>query len=396
MHVIVPPLTTNPVPDAPPETPQPPAQQNTLVDRLLDALVKAVRERKDRAGLVQRALGWFRKGLYAVSVAYLIILVHVLALMEWHGERNWILAFLLYLPPTGWLLPLVVLTPVCLLFRWRLVGVHLACIIVVIGFYMKPQWSRWPGSKGPTLTILTNNRGEANRTSPTQFIAEQKPDIVALQEAGREQAYQEAFPQLQVKAVGEFTLLSRFPIKKAEPLTLALQNQSVGARFELDCDGRTLVVYNIHIISPRRDLDLMRGLGFPVLIFAPARTRFGPMREQYKTNWAERRDIVRQLAELIAKEKDPCIAVGDFNFPDHGYAYHLFASKFTDAFAASGRGYGFSFPGTTRNPLSLFGPWLRIDYLWSSSKLKPVKCLREPSRISQHRAVVATYEWNDK
>jgi vancomycin resistance protein VanJ len=366
------------------------------VDRLLDALVNAVRQRKEPQGLVQRAIRWFRTGLAVLTFAYLVVLMVILALLEWHGERNWILAFLLYLPPTGWLLPLAALTPLCLLFRWRLVFVHLGCLLLVLGIYMKPRWSLLspPAPGGPTLTVLTNNRGEANRTSPTKFIAGQKPDIIALQEAGREDAYQAAYPELHVKAVGEYTLLSRFPITKAEHLPLSLKNLPVGARFELDCDGRTLVVFNIHIISPRRDLDLMRGLGFPVLILAPARSRYGPMREQYKASWAERREVVRQLAELVQKEQKPFLAVGDFNFPDHGYSYHLFGETLTDAFAARGHGYGFTVPGTTRNPLSLFGPWLRVDYLWSGRQLSPVKCLREPGRESQHRAVVATYEWS--
>jgi vancomycin resistance protein VanJ len=374
---------------------EPPANPpaHTPVDRLLDALVRAVESRRDPQGIVQRVLRWIRAGLGWISWGYLAGLAVVLGLLEWHGERHWVLSFLLYLPPTGWLLPFLFLTPLCVLFRPRLCFAHLLCAVLVLGIFMSPRWSRWPAPRGPTIKILTNNRGEANQTSPTQYIEAQRPDVVALQEAGREVAYQQAYPGWHVKAVGEFTLLSRFPIRRAEPLDLKLQGLPVGARFELDCDGRPLVVYNIHIISPRRDLDQLRGLGFPALLLAPAKTRYGEARAKYQSNWAARRETARLLAERVAGETLPVVAAGDFNFPDHGYAYHLFADRFTDCFAARGRGYGLTVPGITRNPLSIFGPWLRLDYLWTGPALRPIHCEREPGRASLHRSVVATLEW---
>ena len=381
------------MPDTPPEHPATATQPDTLLDKLLDGLIRAVRERKNPDGLIKRGLRAFQKLLLVLSVAYAVCLVLVLALMEWVGERNYILAFLLYLPPLGWLLPLAVLTPVCLVFRWQIVSIHMGCVIVVMLFYMHPRWSGAKQPSGTGITVLTNNRGEANYTSPTEYIGRTKPDIVALQEAGNAPAYQAAFPQLHVKGVDQFTLMSRFEITKAEVLPLTLRNLPVGARFELDCDGRKLVVYNIHPVSPRIDLDQMRGLGFPVLVLAPSSTRWGPEREKLKERWAERMEVLRKLSELMEQEKEPFLAVGDFNFPDHGVGYRLYASKLTDAFAARGSGYGFTMPGRTRNPLSFFGPWLRIDYIWSSKALKPVWCEREPARASQHRAVVATFEW---
>ena len=99
--------------------------------------------------------------------------------------------------------------------------------------------------------------------------------------------------------------------------------------------------------------------------------------------------LERDLLSVFQHEKRPFLAVGDFNMPDHGYAYHLFAGQLTDAAKRAGRGYGFTLPGTTRNPLSLFGPWLRIDYIFSSAALKPIYCRTEDWRKSQHRAVAA-------
>jgi vancomycin resistance protein VanJ len=78
--------------------------------------------------------------------------------------------------------------------------------------------------------------------------------------------------------------------------------------------------------------------------------------------------------------------------PSRGHIHGLFASHLTDAFAACGRGYGLTFPGYTSNPLTLFGPWLRIDYLFAGRGFKPIYCNTERERKSQHRAVAARFE----
>ena len=61
------------------------------------------------------------------------------------------------------------------------------------------------------------------------------------------------------------------------------------------------------------------------------------------------------LAEVIENDPRPKLAVGDFNMPNHGRVYHRMTRNLSDAFEESGRGYGFTMPGKTRNPLALFG-----------------------------------------
>ena len=368
---------------------------NTLFDRLLDWIVRVVKDRRNPQGILQTALRWTRRTLLAATLAYVIFLLTLLAALEWHGERNWLLSFLLYLPAQGWLLPLLPLTPLCLIFRPRLCLWHLFCLVAVLFFYMDYHWSRWPEPKGPTIKLITNNRGEANRQSLTPFIEAENPDLIALQEAGRLSAFAQAYPNHHVAAHDEFTLISKFPIKASGVLPApTFKGKTVAAWFELDCRGQTLIVYNIHMPSPRRDLDQLRGLGFPALVFSSAESRYGRMRREYQESWALRRQVALELRDVVAREQRPCLIAGDLNVPAHGYTYHLFAARFADAFDKRGRGYGFTLPGTTRNPLSLFGPWLRIDYIFSNTVLKPVYCRTEPHRKSQHRAVVATFEWS--
>jgi endonuclease/exonuclease/phosphatase (EEP) superfamily protein YafD len=112
----------------------------------------------------------------------------------------------------------------------------------------------------------------------------------------------------------------------------------------------------------------------------------------YREYVQDRMRLAQELAKVLADEKLPMIVGGDFNTPDHGYIYHLFAGEMSDAFAHAGRGWGLSFPGTTHNPIALFGPWLRIDYLFAGHGWHATECRPEPGQKSQHKAVFARFE----
>ena len=88
----------------------------------------------------------------------------------------------------------------------------------------------------------------------------------------------------------------------------------------------------------------------------------------------------------------PVILVGDFNSPHVGYVHRLITRDMGDAHDAAGDGFGWTFPGSTHNPLSAGGPWMRIDYVFYSRHWRAVKCITEPERASQHRALTATLE----
>ncbi len=371
-----------------------------VFDRLLDAAIgsgrgvrELLRDRKNPTGTIQKILSRIRFGSKLLSYSYLVSLTLLLAAMEWYGERSWLLSFLLYLPPTGWLLPLLILTPLAVVFTPKVCWSQLGCLLLVLFLYMDFKWSRWPVVNGPSLTVLTNNIGESNKQSLTPFIQAENPDIIALQDAlYRGPAYATAYPGRSVVEHAEFVLISKLPIQRSGLVPgLSWKGAPVAAWYEIEWLGQALLIYNVHLPSPRADLDLMRGLGFPVIVLSPAHTRYGQARRNYQDSWAARRQLERELLNVFQNEKRPFIAVGDFNTPDHGYAYHLFDGQLNDAAKKAGRGYGFTLPGTTRNPLSLFGPWLRIDYLFSSAALAPVYCRTEPSRKSQHRAVAARF-----
>ena len=330
-------------------------------------------------------LGW-------ATAAYFIGLVLLLLGLDWWGERNWIFSLMLYAPAQVLLLPLLVLTPACLLLRWRLVGWHLAAVAILAFVYMNFHWSFPRPMDGSEIKAVTFNYGESNRAQFLAFLDAEKPDLLLLQDARNRGADLAAkIPGYFANDLGQFAFLSKFPIQKAEVVeSVATQGQPVAARYEVQIQGRIVAVYSVHLPTPRQQLSRFLG-GRRILGDFVGHAHREPVYGNYRDWLQERMRLAHALAKVLAEEKYPMIVGGDFNTPDHGYIYHLFAGEMIDAFAHAGRGWGLTFPGSTHNPISLFGPWLRIDYFFAGHGWRVTECRPEPGRKSQHKAVFARF-----
>lgn len=250
-----------------------------------------------------------------------------------------------------------------------------------------------------TLKVMTYNRGQAQGTSLQPFKLETAPDILALQDAGRRvAAYQNAEGYREfthAEGVGEFVLLSKHPIvgKKLLAFSPAQDAQAaipVAARFEVAVGGRNVAVYIVHLPTPRPVLMAERGGGFLWGILGIPGTKWAEKRRSRQKYWDGQIELARQLDRVVREEKLPCIVMGDFNSPAMGTVYRMFSSHLQDTHRAAGSGYGYTFPGVTRNPLSFFKPWLRLDHIYSDGRnLVATGHKTEPDRGSQHRAVFA-------
>jgi endonuclease/exonuclease/phosphatase (EEP) superfamily protein YafD len=370
-----------------------PANQGFLVGSL-DRLAAALNDRKNPQGTVHRTLQKVGSALKWLTIGYAILLVLLLIGLEWFPERYWLLSFFLFVPAQMWLLPLAPLTPVCLLFRPKLAWIHLGCSVLVLYFFMDFRISGSPRVEGPELTLMTNNTGENAHTSLAPFIKLENPDFVAMEDSvSYAMATAREFPDMVFAQQDQFALLSKYPIKNSGVVPILTHKQfPVAAWFEVDCRGQTIIIYAVHMLSPRANLEGMKGVGFFAALFGREGRHGSRLRLATRDFWEEQVRVASALAEYLKKETRPFLVCGDFNVPDHGGIYHTFASEWTDAFAARGNGYGFSFPGYTRNPMTGFGPWLRLDQIWSPPAFRPVYCRVEPGRKSQHRAVVARFE----
>ena len=333
---------------------------------------------------------WGYRLTRSVGIGYAFSLAGLVLLSRFFGERCWPLSPFLYLPAQTWLLPLAVLLPAALFFDRRLLALLAFCVWLVVfcfGGLRLGLGTRAPAPGTPCLTVLTNNIGQANHQSIIPFVNEQNPDLIVLQEA-HGFACNRVFPGRFSTGVGEFIMISRFPITQVQALTGPRWRNAPAAMFKVDWPGHPITVFAVHIPTPRPDFLRLRGHGFLAeLLLGKTRGRF----EAYAGAIRQRVEVARWLEARIAEESGPVLAVGDFNMPSWGCLHARFTSRLTDSFEAAGRGFGFTFPGFTRNPVSFFGPWLRIDYLFANREWTPLTCQTEPHRPSQHRCVAARF-----
>ena len=330
-----------------------------------------------------------------LSLIYLVGAPVVLLLIRICGERNWITATAIYFPSTLALLPAGILIPICFFNHRRWIWFYFLTVLFVFLIYLRPHFSLSKESAGKKIKVLTNNVGQRKPNSVTAFVTEQDPDIVAFQEArNRDRFLKKEYPNRFVAVHDEFALVSKWPIKAVGYVPGLFSHYGYAAAwFEVEHEGKSLIIYNIHMPTPRPDFVKLRANGFLASLFRGEGIYSSKVRSAYQESMQERVKEAKKLAEVLASEKRPFLAVGDFNMPDTGYLYRVFDAQFSDAFAAKGNGYGLTFPGFTRNPLSLFGPWLRIDYIFAGPQFRPLKCKVEPRQNAQHLAVSAELEW---
>jgi len=336
-------------------------------------------------------VGCMRPLLGFANLINLVGLILLATLIPWVGQRWWPVSLIIYLPPLIGLLPgLALLLPTA---WWapRWLAVNVAALILGFMALLQPSWS-WPATPKPgDLVVVTNNFGQHNRQSLRPFLEIEQPDLILLQEAmGRGPAFANAYPGYFWRAHGEYVLLSRYPITAGG---MVLGSAGQAARFVVDVEGRELAVYNVHLHSPRRELQ---AAAHPRLVWEMLTGQRGSQTRlhTYQERLARRRDAALHLREVLEAEPLPFLAGGDFNVPAGTWLYRQVSRNLTDAHTTAGRGLGYTFPGETSQWLALRQPWLRIDYLFTGPGLTPVDARTESGRRSQHRAVSARLRWD--
>ena len=329
--------------------------------------------------------------LRSCLLAYIVVFALSLLLTRYMAESWWVTTLALYAAPTIWLLPMAVLIPAALFLERKQLLVYPILVFSLLFGHM--GWK--PGKGGDpsegNLVVLSNNVGQRGGTSFRNYQKKIVPEIILLQEVGgRVYKYERSFPGYQSAASGEFGILSRYPILSAEPVPgLELP---VASRFRVAVDGNEILFYNIHLPTPRTNFQQLRGNGFLHSAVTAGGFFSAKVRSRFQDFMDRNFRLATQIAEAATSEDLPVILAGDFNAPAQGKVARLFASKFQDAHLNAGGGFGFTFPGVTRNPLSLFGPWMRIDHIYSNQWLRAVGCKVETKRASQHRAVAAGFD----
>lgn len=378
-----------------------------MLDSFLEKLGNLLQNTETRKQLARRISRIVRNLFLVITIFYAGILLLLPLLASWIGENNITLAFWLYLPRAIALLPLPILFLITLFINRKIAILQIAAGLAFFTFGMGYEWRG--NSTAPfdqpndtnMITALTYNRGQHANQSLQPFIDLTNPDIIALQESpGRAKGYLADSSYSQFKhasSVGEHTFLSRYPILSEELIHLGdhLQDNTPAGRFVIDFQGKHIAVYSVHYITVRDTLSHYRQGAFlyGVIGIIPGT----PFHRKMKINqsfWDERILTAATLKKAIDQEILPTLVLGDFNAPAGGYIHKQMKHGLQDSHEVAGKGCGYSFPGTTRNPLSLGGPWVRIDYIFASKHWNVISSLTEEERTSQHRAVATKLSLN--
>jgi vancomycin resistance protein VanJ len=336
--------------------------------------------------------------LAALAAVNLLFVLTLLLALRHVGETNHGLALLLFVPPSLWLLPGLLLLPIALIWSWRSLPLLAAATLIVLGPFM--GWQPDPGAPpadayaAPSLTLMTWNRGQHGGQSPIDFKRRQQPDLLLLQESAlRERAFAKSSDYSDYAAyqsAGEHTLLSKFPILESSLLPAGASSRTArAARFVIDWNGRHVAVYSVHLRTPRDTLLSQWRSGLLYGLFGFPGTAWGQLSTRYQVFWDGQLTDAAMILDAVRRDPLPALLAGDFNSPHTGHIRHRLSRELGDAHAEAGAGFGFTFPGKTRNPFSAGGPWLRIDYIFFTQHWSAMTCTTEAELTSQHRPVAA-------
>lgn len=341
-----------------------------------------------------------KKTTRLASALYLVFTLLVFFSMRWVGEGNITTAFFLYLPPAIWLLPALPLLGLSLVFHRTSFFLTFGLLLVISYWFLGYRLTGAPEvvDKNHHITLMTYNRGQHMNQSLQPFKEATQPDLMLFQDApNRAETFLRAAEYSEFEhgtSVGEFTLLSRFPIVGKTLLPESFSNSSTRfAKFEIDWQGQLVSIYSVHLKTPREVLSSYSKGAFLWGVLGVPGTPGAAKKKQYQVFWDQQIEDVEIILKAVRSDPNPCLMAGDFNAPCLGKIHKRVTSVMTDTHLAAGNGFGFSFPGVTNNPLSLGGPWLRIDYLFHDEHWKTIQCITEPDRPSQHRAVVARLKY---
>lgn len=318
-----------------------------------------------------------------------LLYVAVLAVV-WLGnrlgpERWWWSSLNLYLPQWGWALPGLLLLPLTL---WRArpcAILVLLALLWVTGPLMGYHW-RWTGvsrvaAQEPGIRVMTYNVSWLAQ-GPRGILAEvqaAKPDVLLIQDAaaGMRDALERHLPGFEVWQVGQYLIASKLPVtlveERVHPVGDDLAESFTYMRCQVLLGDSTFTLYNVHLLTPRDGLAAVKTgahRGIPTLM----------------RNVAARAQQGARLVAEAAQEYGPFLLTGDLNAPAASSAYHaLLGIDLVDAFAAAGRGYGYTYGHT----LGLRHSYLRLDYILVSPHWRVRGCEVGGAGGSDHRPVIA-------
>jgi endonuclease/exonuclease/phosphatase (EEP) superfamily protein YafD len=318
------------------------------------------------------------------AVLYLLALLAVVAALKLIGERWWVTTIALYLPRTGFALPLPLLIVGLLVTRsYRLLVTQVVAALVLLfplmGLHAGGPRTATPGAQRLRIFTLNTGLGKNGTEEILGRIRGANPDVIVLEEVADDdvEALRLGLPGHAFRHLDQFIIASRFPIEEAvvpPPLGGDDRGRSAQyARCRLSTPGGPIRLFAAHPVSPHEAFNQLRK-NLPAV---SART--------LEANTQERLEQVGALAADAAGSPDPVIIAGDTNLPGLSWAFSHWLGGFSDGFDEVGRGFGYSYPAQRM-------VWMRIDRVLAGPRFRFLDVTTISPGISNHLAVAVDLE----
>jgi len=318
---------------------------------------------------------WLRR-LTIASTA----LVAVICLAEtWSSDRWWLTAPLTWAPQLQWAAFPALLVLWSLLagnLRWAAVNLAATAFIVLGPAGLETGNARV--SAGDTIVVATHNlAGRVGMTPKLRDHWLDDCDVLCIQEGAadgfarmltKEDGYDQA-------EVGDVRTFIRGRIARTEVIGPARGSHRRFLACQAEIDGRRVAILNVHLATNLKDRGLSRRL------FHVRRYLRGAVAVRVREH--------RLIEEWLAGQAHPALVLGDFNTPPSSAHHRRLAASATDAFEATGRGFGYTY--LVRGVI----PAVRIDYVWCANGATPVSCTTGGEWASDHMWVEARVELPD-
>lgn len=306
---------------------------------------------------------------FVVTVwVYVLAALGVYLLTWFGGDRWWLPTVILFGPRWIVALPLLVLVPLALAVRWRLVLPLLATgLVLLVGFlgFCLPL-HRVTSASGSRLRVLTLNV-HVNAARPDalrRLIEDEKVEVVFLQECSPDFAMEwpagwHSVQQGQLVIGAKFQLTDERASSRRIPPSQWPPVNALYVRAHLPAG--TIGVCNVHLRSPRE--------GFSAVL--DRHTVVNPKRSWALTAEIRVRDEEsRQVTEWLAGFPDVTLVGGDFNMPVESVIYRRHWLRYANSFSRTGWGFG----ATKCSPIRGFEFGSRIDHLLLDGTWQTARC----------------------
>jgi vancomycin resistance protein VanJ len=292
------------------------------------------------------------------------------------GDVWWPGTVLLFGPRWLLALPLIPLVLAATLWRRRSLPVLAMALLLLLGPLMGFNIP-WRGDvpAGPPrlrMRVLTCNIHYKRplKRSLQRLLDDADPDVVAVQELPGEVPIDYFTGEgWHVRREGRLLFASRYPIGQANSLgTQSMQLPGLIMRYELDTPGGAIVLYSLHLASPREGL-----------YDTTHHPESGNV--ELEDNSVVRFRQSESLAHIVERETKPVLLMGDFNTPPESAIFRRVWDRYHDAFTEAGWGWGYTFLGGRTA--------VRIDHILAGPDWYCERCWVGPFIGSPHRPVLA-------